>query len=111
MRGGIGGVGILIGTAGSRNLLGESMRHIFVVFRRVRSHTAGADDDFCSISAQQAAFLFAHLVCHHKNAVIALDCGGYSNPMPVIATGRLTVSAACRNKPIFSQYSIIAGPM
>src|SRR5579884_1412767 len=89
VRGRISRIGILVRTDRARNLIGQSVRHIFVVFRRIVGDTAGADNHFSAIGAQQAAFLLADFIGHDKDTVVALLRGSQRQPMPGIATGRL----------------------
>src|SRR5215472_10465925 len=45
------------------------------------------DNDFCTVCTQQAPFLLAGLIRHHKDTVIAFKRSRYRQPMASIATG------------------------
>ena len=62
---------------------------------------AWTDDNLGSIGAQEATFLFTHLIGHHKNAVIALERGSYRQTMAGIAAGRLY------NRPTRTQQALL----
>src|SRR5712691_534678 len=101
MGGRIGGIGVLIGTAGTRNLISQSMSHIFIMFRRIMGDAAGADDHLSTVGSQKAALLLADLVSHHKYTVVALNGGCYRQSMSRIATGRFHNSPAGAQQPAF----------
>src|ERR1700757_4674735 len=67
------GIGILVGTTGTGNLLSQFMCNVFVVFRRIVRDASWTDYDFCTIRPQQTAFLFTHFVSHDEYAMIAFQ--------------------------------------
>src|SRR5258708_37483356 len=55
---------------------------------------ARTNDHLCTICTQKTAFLFAHLIGHDKDTVIALKCSTMGQAMTRIAARRLKDSAS-----------------
>ena len=69
----VGGVGVLVGLEGARDLAGQPVRRAVVALRGVRVDVGRRHHDLGAVGAQQVDLLPRHLVRHHRDHAVALD--------------------------------------
>ena len=91
---GVGLVEVLVGLEGAGDLLGEAIRHAVVRLGRLRRHLGRRDDDLGTVRAQQVDLLLRHLVRHHRDHAVALECRRYGQAGAGVAARGLDDRAA-----------------
>ena len=72
---GIGGIRVLIGMVGARNVVRELLDHLVIAARIVYGHSGRADDDLGAQGLEQIDLFLGLLVGHGEDGLVALDDG------------------------------------
>jgi len=87
-------IGKLVRLVGTGDFRDEPVRDTVVALRAVGRHGRWRDHYFGAISLKHGALVFAHLVRHHEDALVALLLGHQRQPYTGIARRRLNDGAA-----------------
>ena len=96
----VGGVRVLVGLEGARDLLREAVRDAVVGLRRVGRDVGRRHHDLGAVGAQQVDLLLRHLVRHHRDHAVALQARGDREAGAGVARGRLDDRAAGLQPPV-----------
>jgi hypothetical protein len=92
--GGVGGVEVLVGLEGARDLAHQAVGHPVVGLGRVGRDRRRRHHDLGTVGAQQVDLLARHLVRHHRDHAVALESRGDGQAGAGVARRRLDERAA-----------------